>query len=233
MMSIERAVFRLRILICAAFCVGSLTVAQNAAAQSVPRQCSVKAGQAAKYTAGLSAGQQKADNFFASTEIARSPKKLQNKISRVLERLHQHIRDAMDQDVGQGRRCRIQGVTDGFLSRIAQLLGQCVLDGGTWGQFTAELYCELAAELGGLGEPTPFMRVPVGLCGTLFQQVCDGVYGYVATEGGESLAPPVKSFLSSRDLNVSTYPGCVEFTEGAFESTFASARSTDCAYGAQ
>jgi hypothetical protein len=113
------------------------------------------------------------------------------------------------------------------------LVGQCILDGGSWGQFTAGLYCELSAELGGLGEPTPFVRVPVGICGTLFQQVCDGVYGYVATEGGEPLSPPVESFVSTRGLNVQLYPGCEEFTEGAFETIFESARTTDCAYGVQ
>ena len=230
-MNIERAVSRLRVLVCTVLCVGWLGVAQTAAAQSVPKQCTAKSGQAAKYTAGLNAGQQKADNFFASADIAKNPKKLQNKIVRALEKLHVHIRDAMREDVGQGRRCRIQGVTDGFLSRIAQLVGQCILDGGTWGQFTADLYCELSAELGGLGEASPFMRVPVGLCGTLFQQVCDNVYGYVATEGGEPLSKPVESFLSSRGLNVQVYPECSEFTQGEFEDTFDAARTIDCAYG--
>lgn len=232
-MNIDRAVSHLSLVICSLVCASWLAVASTASAQSVPRQCTAKSGQAAKYTAGLAAGQQKADQFFASADIGKNPKKLQNKIARMLDKLHVHIRDAMHGDSGQGKRCRIQGVTEGFLGRIAQLVGQCILDGGTWGQFTADLYCELSAELGGLGEPTPFVRVPVGICGTLFQQVCDGVYRYVATEGGEPLEKSVQSFLSTRGLNVSTFPGCEEFTEGELESIFESARTTDCAYGVQ
>jgi len=231
-MKIKRAASRLRVLVCTALCVSWLSLAGSAAAQSVPRQCADRAGQTNKYNVGLSAGRQRADNFFASSEIAKNPKKLANKLSRVLEKLHQHIRDTLEQDVGPGRRCRIQGVADGFLSRLAQLYGQCILDGGQWAQFTADLYCELSAELGGLAESSPFVRVPVGLCGTLFQQVCDGVYGYVATEGAEQLSSSVESFLSTRGLDVQRYPGCAEFTEGEYESVFASARTIDCAYGA-
>lgn len=221
-----------RFLVCMSVFV-SLAFAGSASAQSVPLLCSAKPAQVAKYNNGLAAGQQKAETFFASTEIAKSPKKVQAKIARVLERLHQHIRDAMTGEVGLGKRCRVQGVADGFLGRLAQLVGQCIIDGGTWGQFAAELYCELSMELGGLAQAEGFVRTPVGLCGTLFQQVCDNVYGYVATEGAESISPSVKTFLQSRGVSVSIYQTCAEFTEGTFEDVFESSRAVDCAYGAR
>lgn len=231
-MNMDKIVSRLRGLFVASLVVCSFAFAGAASAQSVPIFCGARPAQAAKYNAGLSAGQQRADNFFASTEVMKNKARLAAKVGRALDKLHLHLREAMEQDVGAGRRCRIQGVADGFLGRLAQLLGQCVIDGGTWGQFAADLYCELSIELGGLAESNGFIRAPAGLCGTLFEQTCDDVYSYVASEGAARISPAVKSFLASRSVVVSSYPGCGEYTEGAFEAAFESARELDCAYGA-
>jgi hypothetical protein len=203
------------------------------AAPKCPKACSSQAKWTTKYNNGLSAGQQKADAFFASAEVAKSPKKLQNKLNKVFDKLHDYIREIAAQDTSDNRRCRVQGLADGFVFRLAQLLGQCILDGAQWGQFSADLYCELSIELDGLGEPPPFTRPPVGLCGTLFQQVCGGVYSYVASEGEATLQPAVQSFVSSHGVTLSTYPECSEFTEGAFAAIFKTSEQTDCAYGAQ
>ncbi|MEY4575850.1 MAG: hypothetical protein RL701_553 [Pseudomonadota bacterium] len=214
-----------------AACLGqSVAQAQPPTTPTPPSLCVDKAKKSAKYTAGVAAGTQRADNFFASAEIARNPVKLRGKLIRALERLYGHVRDAMDEEVGIGRRCRVQGVVDGYLYRITQLLGQCILDGGQWGQFAANLYCDLSVELGGFGENEPFMRPPVGLCGTLFEAVCDGVYAHVATEGSTPLSPAVQSYLSQRGLSVTTYPGCKPYTEGTFQSLYLNAIQIDCSY---
>jgi hypothetical protein len=184
----------------------------------------------AKYNNGLTLGQQKADAFFASTDVAKSQQKLKNKLGKALDRLHDQIREAMQADTRDARRCRIQGVADGFIYRLAQLLGQCVLDGAQWGQFTSELYCELSIELGGLGDVTVLNRAPAGLCGTLFEQVCDSVYAYVASEGSAALAPSVSAFIASRGVTIATYPGCAAFTKGAFETVFEGSLELDCTY---
>jgi len=185
---------------------------------------------ATKYSNGLTLGQQRADNFFASTEVAKNPKKLQTKLTRALLKLHDHIREARQPDARDGRRCRMQGVADGFLFRLAQLLGQCVLDGAQWGQFAATLYCELSAELGGLGAGDTFARAPAGLCGTLFEQTCDAVYAYVARGTEAPLTSSVKRFASERGVTITPYPGCTEFAEGAFLTIFEDSRELDCSY---
>jgi hypothetical protein len=205
-------------------------VAQVPAAPRVPSLCTGTSKLSTKYNTGLTLGQQRADTFFASTEVAKSPKKLATKLSRALVRLHDHIRDALQPDTREGRRCRIQGVADGFLYRLAQLLGQCVLDGAQWGQFAANLYCELSIELDGLGVIDAFTRAPAGLCGTLFEQTCDAVYAYVATGGEVPLMSSVGRFASDRGVTLTPYPGCSEFTEGAFLTVFEGARELDCSY---
>jgi ElaB/YqjD/DUF883 family membrane-anchored ribosome-binding protein len=196
----------------------------------VPSICSSKPQRAQKYQAGLTKGTQKADELFASSEIGKNPDKLRKKINRVLERLRDQVREAWRSESSDGRRCRVQGVTDGFLSRIVELIDQCILDGAQWGKFTAELYCTLSIELGGLGDGGVFVRGPVGLCGDLFQQTCDGVYSYVATEGKTKLPATVSRFCSDRGISVSPYAGCYPYTTGNYASIFASSRALDCTY---
>jgi hypothetical protein len=196
----------------------------------VPSACSAKPARAQKYQAGLTKGTQKADELFASAEIGKSPQKMQKKIFRVLDRLHDQVRDAWHAESSDGRRCRVQGVIDGFLSRIVALIGQCILDGAQWGQFTAQMYCTLSLELGGLGDGGVFVRGPVGICGDLFQTTCDGVYSYVATEGKTKLPSTVSRFCSERNISVSPYAGCYPYTTGNYASIFANSRAIDCAY---
>lgn len=236
MSSCIRGVSMLALLLCAA--MSSKASAQDAAyAQTymlygagVPATCSAKPARAQKYQTGLSKGTQKADELFASSEIAKNPQRLQKKISRVLERLHDQVLDAWRSESSDGRRCRVQGVIDGFLSRITALIGQCILDGAQWGQFTAQMYCSLSLELGGLGDGGVFVRGPVGICGDLFQTTCDGVYSYVASEGKTKLPATVSRFCSDRNISVSPYAGCYPYTTGNYASIFANSRATDCAF---
>lgn len=197
---------------------------------SVPTFCSAKPQRTQKYQQGLTKGTQKADELFASSEIAKNPQKLQKKIYRVLERLFDNVRDAWRNEVKDNRRCRVQGVADGFITRIVELLGQCILDGAQWGQFTANTYCALSLELGGLGDTGVFVRAPVGLCGTLFESNCDGVYSFVATEGKTKLPSAVAKFCSDRGLNIQPYAGCLAYTTGNYADIFKNSRSTDCKY---
>ena len=231
-----RSALALALLFCAA-------VSGNAAAQDasyvqtymlsgagVPATCSAKPARAQKYQTGLTKGTQKADELFASAEIGKSPQKMQKKIFRVLERLHDQVREAWRAESSDGRRCRVQGVIDGFLTRITALIGQCILDGAQWGQFTAQMYCLLSLELGGLGDGGVFLRGPVGICGDLFQTTCDGVYSYVASEGKTKLPSTVSRFCSDRNISVAPYAGCYPYTIGNYASIFANSRATDCAY---
>lgn len=204
--------------------------AQVASSQPAPpSQCSARRP-AEKFRNGVAAGIQAADKFFAASDVARDPKKLKRKLNRVLDRLHDHVYQVITSDAADGRRCRVQGIADGFLYRLAALLGECVLDGAQWGQFTANLYCDLSIELGGLGSQDGFYRAPAGLCGTTFERVCDNVYAHVATEASIALEPLVTRFLSSRGVSVVPYPGCREYTEGDFANVFAAAVNLDCAY---
>jgi hypothetical protein len=219
-------------LFCAA--VSGKAAAQDAAymlyGAGVPATCSAKPARAQKYQAGLTKGTQRADALFASTEIGKSPHKMQKKIFRVLDRLHDQVREAWRAESSDGRRCRVQGVVDGFLSRITALIGQCILDGAQWGQFTAHMYCSLSLELGGLGDGGVFVRGPVGICGDLFQTTCDGVYAYIASEGKTALPATVSRFCSDRNISVAPYAGCSPYTLGNFASIFENSRATDCAY---
>jgi hypothetical protein len=152
----------------------------------------------------------------------------------VLRKLSDHIYEAIRNDTSDGRKCRVQGVADGFISRIAQLLGQCILDGAQWGAFSANLYCDLSFLLGGLGASDEvFVRAPVGLCGTMFEGACDGVYSYVATEGAARSSTDVARFCKDRGLTPQPYPGCSVYTQGNFASIFKANRLADCAYSAQ
>lgn len=203
------------------------------AASYCPAECRFKPARAQKYQTGFSKGLQKADELFASSGIEKSPQKLQKKLDRVLDRLHDNLIDVLTSDSSDGRRCRVQGVADGFLSRIVQLLGQCILDGAQWGQFASTLYCQLSLDLGGLGAADgAFIRAPVGLCGNLFESTCDGVYAYIATEGQQAMSSTVARFVSERGVSLSPYPGCAHYSAGDFAVVFAASMQADCAYSA-
>lgn len=224
-----------RICICAGW-LSLFALTSDAAAQAArrepppPAQCTAKPKHAEKFKNGFSAGAQRADTLFAATDVNKDPKKLKKKLNRVLDKLHEHVREVISSDTKDGRRCRVQGVADGFIRRLAELLGQCVLDGAQWAQFAANLYCELSIELDGLGNDGEFFRAPAGLCGTLFENVCDNSYAYIATEGATSLIPGVKQFLAERGLTLVPYPGCAHYTRAPFDVVFADAINLECAY---
>lgn len=206
------------------------TSAQVASSQPAPpSQCSARRP-ADKFRSGVAAGIQAADKFFAASDVGRDPKKLKRKLNRVLDRLHDHVYQVITSDAADGRRCRVQGIADGFLHRLATLLGECILDGAQWGQFTANLYCDLSIELGGLGNQEGFYRAPAGLCGTTFEQVCDNVYTHVATEATTPIPQQVSHFVSNRSITLIPYPGCRPYTEANFATIFAAALNLDCAY---
>lgn len=223
-----------------AFALAALSFHAPANAQTLPdglflpSRCAAKPARVTKYQNGVTKGVQKADELFASSEIGKNPTKLKNKISRVLQRLHDHVLEAFRGEAKDTRLCRVQGVADGFIIRIVDLLGQCILDGAQWGQFTASLYCELSIQLGGLGAADEvFERTPVGLCGELFENACDGVYSFVATGGKKALTSEVKSFCSRRSLSIMPYSGCEPYTKGNFASIFANSMNQDCAYSGE
>jgi hypothetical protein len=74
------------------------------------------------------------------------------------------------------------------------------------------------------------MRSPVGLCGSLFETACDGAHAYVASECSTPLSSSVVRFVSERGVMLTPYPGCKQYTEGAYASVFASSMDLDCAY---
>jgi hypothetical protein len=207
--------------------------AAPAAAQSAPvppAQCNAKPKHEEKFRAGFATGRQKADAIFAAADIAKDRKKLRRALGRVLGRLHGHVLDVIASERSDARRCRVQGVAEGFISRLAELLGECVLDGAHWAQFAANLYCELSIEVGGLADSGEFYRAPAGLCGTLFERVCDAAYGHIATEAAVALEPRVQSFLAERSVTLVPYRGCAEYTRSPFDRVFESAVLLDCSY---
>lgn len=223
--------------VCAAMAlIGLACMAGRVSAQaakgdpSPPAQCTSKARHQDKFKNGVAAGKQRADNIFAAADVNKDPKKLKRKLNRVLDRLHDHVREVLSSDTSDGRRCRVQGVAEGFIKRLADLLGQCVLDGAQWAQFTANLYCELSIELDGLAGQGQFYRAPVGLCGDLFENVCDNGYAYIATEGATALKPRVEQFLSARSVTLVPYAGCAPYTLSPHDVTFEEAINFDCAY---
>jgi len=231
---LQRKAF-LRAALASAALVASSAITQPAAAQvaaapPVPSQCTAKAKHTEKYGNGYSRGAQRADKIFAAADVNKDPNKLKKKLGKVLDKLHEHVREVIAGDVKDGRRCRVQGVADGFVLRLAQLLGQCVLDGAQWAQFSANLYCELSIENDGLEAQGQFYRAPAGLCGTSFENVCDSAYGFVATEGARTIPSHVDQFLRQRSVVLTTYPGCRPYTESSFELAFEQAMLLDCAY---
>jgi hypothetical protein len=214
----------------------TLIAARGAAGQAAakepgpPAECTGKPRHLEKFNTGFASGKQRADKLFAETDVNKDPKKLKKKLNRVLDRLHDHVREIMQGDSSDGRRCRVQGVADGFIRRLAELLGQCVLDGAHWAQFAANLYCELSIELDGLGSDGPFLRAPAGLCGTLFEAVCDAGFAYVATEGTSALSRPVQQFLHERAVALTPYPGCGPYTVAPYAAVYREAMNLDCAY---
>jgi hypothetical protein len=216
--------------------VGSALSASSVAAQAVtsepttPAQCTARPRHIEKFRSGFISGKQKADNIWTASDVGRDAKKLRRKLSRVLDRLHDHVREVISSDASDGKRCRVQGVAEGFVFRLAQLLGECVLDGAQWAQFSANMYCELSIELAGLGNQGQFFRAPAGLCGSLFERVCDNGYAYVATEGQTALQPAVKQFLQQRAVTLTPFPGCQPYTVSPHDVAFEEAVNLDCAY---
>lgn len=210
--SIVRAVGRqgggLLLYVAIGWCGTSSRVTAQISEPAAPAQCTGKPRHLEKFRNGLQTGIQRADAIFNATDVRKDKAELRCKLDRVLDRLHEHVRTVLASDAADGRRCRVQGVADDFIFRLAQLLGQCVLDGAQWGQFTSNLYCELSIERGGLGEQGEFYRAPPGLCGALFENICDDVYAYVATEGTDAISARAQQFLSERALTITPYPGC-------------------------
>src|SRR5262245_50593062 len=102
----------LRYLLCLA-CAAVSGYALPVVAQTPPAQCTSKQ-RPAKSGHGYAAGSQRADNFVNAADVARNPNKLKKKLDRVLDRLHDHVREVLASDTSEGRRCRVQGVADGF-----------------------------------------------------------------------------------------------------------------------
>jgi hypothetical protein len=197
---------------------------------TVPNEC--KDSRNSKgWTSSRASGESRVNSVWKSAAVGQNLDNLSDRLPVLLDGLEQTmISLAGGQDVTQYVRCRAQGYVDGFIYRLNQLFGQCVLDGADWGQFAANLYCSLSLELGGLGDQTLLIRAPVGLCGNLFEVTCEDLYRYVGLEGDYSIQPTVASYLQVSGFTPEPFQGCAEFAEDTFLSVFEQSLHNDCSY---
>lgn len=200
---------------------------------TAPSVCSDSRNKTA-WTAGKTAGDSRVTAVWKSAAIGQNLDNLSDKLPGLVTALNQTMVSLVGgQDVTDYVRCRAQGYVDGFFYRLNVLFGQCVLDGADWGQFAANLYCELSLDLGGLSDTSLFIRAPVGLCGNLFETACEDVYRYVGLEGNYSIQPTVAAFLQSSGFEPDPFPGCAEYAQDAFLDAFTSSLHNDCTYAVQ
>jgi len=207
--------------------------ANGAAALSpptVPAQCT-DARDSKGWTSGRAAGEARLTAVWKSTAVHQNLDSLSDNLPVILSSLETALTGlAGGQAPTQYVQCRAQGYTEGFLYKLNQLFGQCVLDGADWGQFAANVYCSLSIDLGGLGTDSLFVRAPVGLCGNLFEFTCEDTYRYVGSEGASTVSPVVQSYLDSEGFVLEPFVGCGPFTDGEFLQSFEESLHNDCTY---
>jgi hypothetical protein len=133
-------------------------------------------------------------------------------------------------------KCRVQGLVDGTVCKMNQLdpIPGCQLDGTDWGRISAELYCDLSIEMGGLGDVVPwYIRTPPGSCGQSWQNYCDDVYRYAATRGADDLLPEVRAFLVGQNIDPTQFwqePKCLQYTLPPYVKVYDDSIYVDCSY---
>lgn len=207
--------------------------ANSAAALSpptVPAQC-VDARDSKGWTAGRAAGEARLTAVWKSTAVHQNLDSLSDNLPVVLSSLETALTGlAGGVEPTRYVQCRAQGYAEGFLYKLNQLFGQCVLDGADWGQFAANVYCSLSIDLGGLGSDSLFVRAPVGLCGNLFEFTCEDTFRFVGTEGATPVSPVVASYLNAQGFVLDPFPGCAPYSDGEWLESFETSLHNDCTY---
>jgi hypothetical protein len=206
------------------------TVPKVPVAPTVPPECSARRD-ATAWNSGRASGESRVSSVWKSASVGQDLDNLSDALPAVLDSLQQYLATLSGGATPTTYiQCRAQGYTEGFLYALNKLFKQCVLDGADWGQFSADMYCRLSQEIGGLAEETLFLRAPVGLCGNMTEFTCEEVYRYVGNEGNYSVAPIVQEYLDDEGVTLEPYPGCGIYTDNEFLAAFEAALHNDCTY---
>jgi len=211
-------------------CASAANSAAALAPPTVPAACT-DARNSKGWTSGRASGESRLTSVWKSSAVHQSLDALSDNLPVILTSLETAmIGLAQGVEPTPYVQCRAQGYAEGFLYKLNQLFGQCVLDGADWGQFAANVYCSLSIDLGGLASDSLFVRAPVGLCGNLFEFTCEDSYRYVGSEGATPVSPVVQSYLDSEGFLLEPFQGCAPFTGGEFLEAFESSLHNDCTY---
>jgi hypothetical protein len=211
-------------------CSAAASSASALSPPTVPAECT-EARDSKGWTAGRAAGESRLAAVWKSAAVHQNLDSLSDNLPVILSSLEAALTGlAGGAEPTRYVQCRAQGYAEGFLYKLNQLFGQCVLDGADWGQFSANVYCSLSIDLGGLGADSLFVRAPVGLCGNLFEFTCEDSYRYVGSEGATPVSSVVQSYLDSEGITLEPFPGCGPFTDGEFLEAFESSLHNDCTY---
>lgn len=120
-------------------------------------------------------------------------------------------------------QCRLEGFMDGALAKLDAILAEvdelCSLDGQIWGEFSAQLYCALSEEFGGL---FPLGLLPakpaVATCAVAFEETCEETFATGVTDG----------IVDAWDDPVVL--ACPEFAEAPFALAFAETQANQCLF---
>lgn len=129
----------------------------------------------------------------------------------------------------------VEAAFDVILHLQMMVIGQCVLDGGFVGEFSAQLYCDFAGDLDGLGLAEWFDREDNCLCGDHFEAVCDDVFAYVATDGDDPISWFVETTLNNKGffpINYFDLTGiaCKPYTQCSNKAAYLQAMNNMCMF---
>lgn len=120
-------------------------------------------------------------------------------------------------------QCRLEGFIDGAVARLDSILAEadeaCSLDGQIWGEFSAQLYCSLSEEFGGL---FPLGLLPakpaVTTCAIAFEETCEDTFETGVIDG----------IVDAWDDPIVL--ACPEFADEPFELAFAETQANQCLF---
>jgi hypothetical protein len=111
-------------------------------------------------------------------------------------------------------KCRAKGLGQGVCDELGNIQGgiatACLLDGQTWGELSAQLYCDLSIQFFGQDVLDLLPAPPTNVCGTNFELGCHLEF---AEEAGE-------------------YAACASYTVAPYTAVFASWQEGLCIYEA-
>lgn len=227
---------------CAMWLGACLTLASTVSAQAnpfatptAPSVCASDSRNKTGYNTSVTAGSSRINAVWNSATVNHNLDNLSAQYDTLMSALSHQVASLVGTSaITQYTKCRAQGYIDGYIFRLFQLFGQCVGDGADWGQFTANLYCDLSLSIGGLGSDDLIIRTPVQLCGNLFELSCEDTHQYVAEEGDHVILDIVQQYFSAHSFTPVTFLGCKPFTTGAYLDAYQTALNNDCTYsGAQ